>query len=80
MKSPWETAVRHRSITRPDDPGVIWSLDARPSPLAAREDERPVVIDESAGLFAAAPGDAPTGGPDAHLAPTHYRDWLRSAL
>ncbi|MEV0095108.1 SDR family oxidoreductase [Streptomyces sp. NPDC050738] len=44
--------------------------------LAARGDKRPVVVDEQAGLFAAVPGDVLTAGPDARLAPTHYRDWL----
>ncbi|WP_438289651.1 SDR family oxidoreductase [Streptomyces sp. HUAS TT7] len=44
--------------------------------LAARGDERPVVVDDQAGLFAAVEGDALTPGPDARLAPTHYRDWL----
>ncbi|MCA1216918.1 SDR family oxidoreductase [Streptomyces sp. 8L] len=66
-----------RNVAGPD----VFSLDELGRiTLAARGDERPVVIDESAGLFAAAPGDALTGGPDAHLAPTHYRDWLRAAL
>ncbi|MGW4393245.1 SDR family oxidoreductase [Streptomyces sp. NPDC004685] len=44
--------------------------------LAARGDERPVVVDDQAGLFAAVQGDVLTPGPDARLAATHYRDWL----
>ncbi|MEK0099223.1 SDR family oxidoreductase [Streptomyces sp. NPDC056121] len=44
--------------------------------LAARGDERPVVVDDQAGLFAAVQGDVLTPGPDARLAPTHYRTWL----
>ncbi|GGU52470.1 SDR family oxidoreductase [Streptomyces violascens] len=44
--------------------------------LAARGDERPVIVDDQAGLFAAVQGDALTPGPDARLASTHYRDWL----
>jgi uncharacterized protein YbjT (DUF2867 family) len=44
--------------------------------LAARRDDRTVVTDGSAGMFAAVTGDVLVGGPDAHLAPTHYRDWL----
>ncbi|MEG3628382.1 SDR family oxidoreductase [Streptomyces poriticola] len=44
--------------------------------LAARRDERPVVVDDQAGLFAAVEGDALTPGPGARLAPTRYRDWL----
>ncbi|GGV19198.1 LysR family transcriptional regulator [Kitasatospora herbaricolor] len=46
--------------------------------LAAREDGRPVVTDDRAGLFAAVRGDVLTAGPAARLAPTHYRDWLRT--
>ncbi|MET9363552.1 SDR family oxidoreductase [Streptomyces sp. NPDC006632] len=44
--------------------------------LAARGDERPVITDDRAGLFAAVHDDALTAGPDAHLAPTRYEDWL----
>ncbi|MFJ9951535.1 SDR family oxidoreductase [Kitasatospora sp. NPDC091207] len=44
--------------------------------LAARGDRRPVVVDDRAGLFAAVRGDVLTPGPDARVAPTHYRDWL----
>ncbi|WP_459546594.1 SDR family oxidoreductase [Nocardia sp. X0981] len=47
--------------------------------LAARHDDRIVVTDETAGMFAAVTGDVLTAGPDAHLASTHYRDWLRTA-
>jgi uncharacterized protein YbjT (DUF2867 family) len=44
--------------------------------LAAKGDPRPVVTDEEAGLFGAVPGDVLIARGDAHLAPTHYRDWL----
>ncbi|MEU9701242.1 SDR family oxidoreductase [Streptomyces sp. NPDC047981] len=44
--------------------------------LTARGDDRPVVVDAQAGLFAAVQGDVLTPGPNARLAPTHYRDWL----
>jgi uncharacterized protein YbjT (DUF2867 family) len=44
--------------------------------LAAGHDERPVVTDPTAGLFAVVEGDVLIAGPDAHLAPTRYRDWL----
>lgn len=47
--------------------------------LAARHDGRKVVTDDTAGMFAAVTDDALIAGPDAHLAPTHYRDWLRTA-
>ncbi|MEU2076220.1 SDR family oxidoreductase [Streptomyces sp. NPDC013489] len=48
--------------------------------LAARGDDRPVVVDDRAGLFAAVPGDVLTPGPGARLAPTRYRDWLSASL
>lgn len=44
--------------------------------LAARHDDRTVTVDDQAGMFAAVTGDVLTAGPDAHLAPTHYRDWV----
>ncbi|MCQ4211269.1 SDR family oxidoreductase [Streptomyces longispororuber] len=44
--------------------------------LAARKDDRTVVTDPSAGLFAAVTGDELIAGPEARLAPTHYADWL----
>jgi uncharacterized protein YbjT (DUF2867 family) len=47
--------------------------------LAARQDNRTVVTDDRAGMFAAVTGDVLIAGPDAHLAPTHYRDWLQTA-
>jgi uncharacterized protein YbjT (DUF2867 family) len=47
--------------------------------LAAQGDGRPVVTDDQAGMFAAVSGDVLIGGPDAELAPTHYRDWLKQA-
>lgn len=46
--------------------------------LEATGDHRHVVTDATAGLFAAVKGDVLTAPDDAHLAPTHYRDWLRS--
>src|SRR5258706_9724449 len=45
--------------------------------LAARRDGRTVITDDQAGMFAAVTGDVLTAGPDAHLAPTHYRNWIR---
>ncbi|WP_406394893.1 SDR family oxidoreductase [Streptomyces sp. NBC_00887] len=47
--------------------------------LAARGDGRTVVTDDSAGMFAAVPGDAIIAKSDVLIAPTHYRDWLASA-
>jgi uncharacterized protein YbjT (DUF2867 family) len=47
--------------------------------LAARQDNRTVITDDNAGMFAAVTGDVLTAGPDAHLAPTHYQDWIQTA-
>ena len=47
--------------------------------LAARRDSREVITDERAGMFGSITGDALIAGPDAVLAPTHYRDWLKTA-
>ncbi|MFJ3644002.1 SDR family oxidoreductase [Streptomyces sp. NPDC090108] len=44
--------------------------------LSARPDGRTVVTDDSAGMFAAVPGDALVPKGEAWIAPTHYRDWL----
>ncbi|MEV5849225.1 NAD(P)H-binding protein [Streptomyces sp. NPDC051985] len=43
--------------------------------LSHKGDPRTVVTDPTAGMFAAVKGDVLTD-PDAHLAPTHYTDWL----
>jgi uncharacterized protein YbjT (DUF2867 family) len=47
--------------------------------LAAEQDDRTVITDEKAGVFAGVTGDVLTAGPDARLAPTHYRDWIQAA-
>jgi uncharacterized protein YbjT (DUF2867 family) len=44
--------------------------------LAAEGDARTVVVDESAGLFGAIPGDVLIAKDGAQRATTHYRDWL----
>jgi uncharacterized protein YbjT (DUF2867 family) len=44
--------------------------------LAARGDRRPVLVDDSAGMFAAASGDALINHNGAVIAPTTYRAWL----
>ncbi len=46
--------------------------------LAAHHDARTVITDERAGMFGAVTGDVLTAGPDAHLAATHYRDWMQT--
>ena len=45
--------------------------------LAARGDQRTVIPDNTAGMFAAAPRDALIGRDDAVIAKTSYRDWLK---
>lgn len=45
--------------------------------LAARGDDRTVVVDDSAGMFAAVRGDVLTAPKGARIAPTHYADWLK---
>jgi uncharacterized protein YbjT (DUF2867 family) len=44
--------------------------------LTAKSDGRSVVTDDTAGMFAAVPGDVLIAGSDARIAPTHYTDWL----
>ena len=44
--------------------------------LAAKNDLRTVVVDDTAGLFSAVPANAITAGTDARIGAVHYRDWL----
>ena len=44
--------------------------------LAAHDDPRTVVTDDTAGMFAAIPGDVLTAPADAVIAKTSYREWL----
>ncbi|MEU1838252.1 SDR family oxidoreductase [Micromonospora chersina] len=65
-----------RNVAGPD----VFALDELGRiTLAAQHDDRNVVIDDKAGMFAVAGQDVLIGGPDAHLAPTHYQDWMRSS-
>lgn len=65
-----------RNVAGPD----VFSLDELGrATLAARHDNRTVVTDEKAGLFAGVAGDVLTAGPGVHLAPTHYREWIQTA-
>jgi len=48
------------------------------SPFAAQHDNRTVITDDKVGTFAGITGDVLTAGPDAHLAPTHYQDWIQA--
>jgi uncharacterized protein YbjT (DUF2867 family) len=65
-----------RNVAGPD----VFSLDdlGRVT-LAARHDGRTVITDDKAGMFAPVTGEVLTAGPDARLAPTHYKDWLQAA-
>src|SRR5262249_2112227 len=47
--------------------------------LTAEHDDRTVITDSQAGMFAPVSRDVLTAGPDAHLASTHYQDWLQTA-
>lgn len=65
-----------RNIAGPD----IFQLDELGRiTLAALDDGRTVITDDNAGTFAGVTSDVLTPGPDAHPAPTHYRDWIRTA-
>jgi len=65
-----------RKVAGPD----VFSLDELGRlTLAARQDNRTVVTDDTAGTFAGIIGDVLIAGPDAHLAPTHYQDWIQTA-
>ncbi|HTZ91397.1 MAG TPA: LysR family transcriptional regulator [Streptosporangiaceae bacterium] len=65
-----------RNVAGPD----IFPLDELGRiTLAARQDKRTVVTDDEAGMFGPVTGDMLTAGTDAHLAPTHYQDWLQTA-
>ena len=63
-----------RYVAGPD----VFSLDELGRvTLAAHNDHRTVITDDRAGMFAAVTGDVLTAGPEAHLAPTHYQDWIQ---
>jgi uncharacterized protein YbjT (DUF2867 family) len=65
-----------RNIAGPD----VFRLDELGRvTLAAQHDARTVITDDKAGMFAAVTGDVFIAGPDAHLAPTHYEDWIQQA-
>lgn len=62
-----------RDIAGPD----VFALDELGKiTLAAHDDHRPVVTDNSAGMFAAASGDALIAKEGAVIAQTTYQDWL----
>jgi uncharacterized protein YbjT (DUF2867 family) len=62
-----------RSVAGPD----VFPLDELGRvTLAEHHDGRTVVTDDQAGMFAAVAGDVLLAGPEARLAPTHYRDWI----
>jgi uncharacterized protein YbjT (DUF2867 family) len=65
-----------RNVAGPD---VFHLDDLGRVTLAAHHDGRTVITDDQAGVFAGVTGDVLTAGPEAHLAPTHYQDWLQMA-
>ena len=65
-----------RNVAGPD----VFALDELGRvTLSAQHDNRTVVTDDQAGMFAGISGNVLTAGPDAHLAPTHYQDWILTA-
>ncbi|MFD5625844.1 SDR family oxidoreductase [Streptomyces sp. NPDC127072] len=44
--------------------------------LSAKGDQRSVITDDSAGMFAAVPGDVLTAPENARITPVRYTDWL----
>ena len=65
------------SVAGPD----VFSLDELGKvTLAAHHDQRTVVTDEKAGLFAGVAGDVLTARPGVPLAPTHYRNWIQKSV
>lgn len=65
-----------RNIAGPD---VFPLDDLGRLTLAARHDDRTVTTDDKAGTFAGVTGDVLTAPPGAHLATTHYQDWIQTA-
>ncbi|NJC73914.1 NAD(P)H-binding protein [Planosporangium thailandense] len=64
-----------RIVAGPD----VFALDELGrATLAARQDNRTVITDDTAGMFAGVTGDVLIAGPDAHVAPTHYQDWIQT--
>lgn len=64
-----------RNVAGPD----VYPLDELGRvTLAAHHDNRTVITDDHAGMFAAVSGDVLIAGPGARLAPTHYQDWIRA--
>jgi uncharacterized protein YbjT (DUF2867 family) len=66
-----------RNVAGPD---VFTLAELGRITLAAHDDPRPVVVDETAGLFAAVSGNAliAKDGDDAAIAEAAYQDWLSS--
>jgi hypothetical protein len=46
--------------------------------LAVKGDKRSVIVDDTAGMFAAVHGDVLVARDGARIAATHYTDWLKS--
>jgi len=65
-----------RNIAGPD----VFPLDELGRlTLTAEQDDRTVITDDKAGMFAPVTGDVLTAGPGARLASTRYSDWLQTA-
>jgi hypothetical protein len=72
------SAPTARCTVRATSPALMpsRSTSRAESLLAVRGDHRTVVTDNSAGMFAAASGDALLAKDDAVIAKTTYREWL----
>jgi len=73
------TGAPLRGIRNVAGPDVFRLDELGRMTLAARHDNRTVVTDDQAGMFATVTGDVITAGSDAHLAPTHYQDWIQAS-
>jgi uncharacterized protein YbjT (DUF2867 family) len=72
------TGTPLRGIRNVAGPDVFHLDELGRVTLAAQHDNRTVITDDKAGMFAGVTGDVLTAGPDARLAATHYQDWIES--
>lgn len=47
--------------------------------LAEHHDKRTLITDDTAGMFSVVTGDVLIASPSAHVAATHYQDWIHAA-
>jgi uncharacterized protein YbjT (DUF2867 family) len=73
------TSTPLRAIWNVPGPDVFPLDELGRVTLAAQHDNQTLITDDNAGTFAGVTGYVLTAGPDAHLAPTHYQDWIHTA-